>query len=193
MISDDGLLDAAGIFGRIAPLMLEIGFGTGNALLRFAKDHPETNCVGIEVYQPGIGSALQEIEAQALSNVRLVEGDARRAVASMFAEQSLIHVQILFPDPWPKRRHRKRRLIQSEYVSLIVSRLQGGGELRLATDHAPYAEDMLKLCEAEPFLVNQAGTGNFAADSGDRPKTRFERRGEALGNEIFELRFRRMG
>lgn len=193
MIPDDGPLDAAKTFGRHAPLMLEIGFGTGNALLRFAQDHPEADCLGIEVYQPGIGSALREIHAQGLRNVRLVETDARTAVASMFAEQALAHVQILFPDPWPKRRHRKRRLIQSDYVALIASKLQGGGELRLATDHAPYAEDMLKVCDAEPLLINHSGAGHFAQTSEDRPKTRFEQRGEALGNRIFELRFRRTG
>lgn len=192
MISGESRLDEERCFGRKATLMLEIGFGTGAALLSFAQQHPEMNCVGIEVYQPGLGAAMQELHRLEISNVRLIEGDARSGFAQVFAEQTLAHIQILFPDPWPKRRHHKRRLIQSEFVSLIVSRLLVDGSLRLATDDAHYASAMLWVCDTEPMLRNPAGRGKFASTAEDRPKTRFERRGERLGNKIFELEYRRV-
>ena len=171
--------------------MLEIGFGTGSALLAFAETHPHINCLGVEVYQPGIGNALQGIHAKSVKNLRLMECDARGAVKTVFKTRSLSRIHIYFPDPWPKKRHHKRRLVNREFVSLLASRLCDAGQLRLATDDAHYAHAMLEICDAEPSLVNQAGDGNFAADSGLRPSTRFERRALSLDNEVFDLAYLR--
>ena len=193
MIPGEVRLNREQCFGRNVPLMFEIGFGTGNALLSYAEAHPNLDCVGIEVYQPGIGTALQSLHVRGLDNVRLIEGDARIGLAEVFEDTSLAHAQILFPDPWPKRRHHRRRLIQQDFVSLIVSKLFLAGTLRLATDDAHYAREMLRICDAEPLLRNLAGEGMFVASAEERPKTRFEQRGEALGNEIFELLFERVG
>ena len=187
MLPSDAPVNWAAQFGRQAPLMLEIGFGTGSALLAFAESHPQVDCIGMEVYQPGIGSALQEIHAKALKNLRLMECDARSAVEIVFEPRSLARIHIYFPDPWPKERHHKRRLVNRDMVALLASRLEAEGQLKLATDDAHYAQAMLEVCDAEPSLVNQAGAGNFAPDSGQRPSTRFERRGKTLGNEIFDL------
>ncbi len=187
----DAPLDQMAHFGREAPLMLEIGFGTGAALVEFAATHPQMNCVGMEVYQPGIGNALQEIHARSLANLRLMECDARAAMEIVFKGWCLERIHIYFPDPWPKKRHHKRRLVNRQFVSLMALKLCDGGELRLATDDVHYARAMLETCDAEPALTNRSGAGNFAADSGLRPRTRFERRGETLGNEIFDLAFLR--
>ena len=134
-----------------------------------------------------------KLQVRGLGNVRLIEGDARIGLAEVFEEGSLAHVQILFPDPWPKSRHHRRRLIQQDFVSLIVSKLALAGTLRLATDDARYAREMLRIGDAEPLLRNLAGEGMFVASAEERPKTRFEQRGEALGNEIFEMLFERVG
>lgn len=189
MLPADVPLDCAAEFGRQAPLMLEIGFGTGAALLAFAEAHPHMNCLGMEVYQPGIGNALQELHAKSVKNLRLMDCDARSAVKSVFKRGSLSRIHIYFPDPWPKKRHHKRRLVNRDFVALLASRMEVGGELRLATDDAHYAHSMLAVCDAEPCFANQAGRGNFAPDSGLRPSTRFERRAETLGNEIFDLAY----
>ncbi len=191
MLPPNARVDWAAQFGRQAPLMLEIGFGTGSALLAFAEAHPHMNCIGMEVYQPGIGSALKEVHAKSLKNLRMMECDARSAVEIVFTPQSLARIHIYFPDPWPKKRHHKRRLVNRDMVALLASRLEVGGELKLATDDAHYARAMLEVCDAEPSLDNQAGVGNLAADSGQRPSTRFERRGKILGNEIFDLAYQR--
>lgn len=190
MLSPDAPLDQMAHFGREAPLMLEIGFGTGSALVDFAVKHPQMNCLGMEVYQPGIGNALQEIHAKSLHNLRLMECDARAAVEIVFKARCLERIHIYFPDPWPKKRHHKRRLVNRQFVSMLASKLCAGGVLRLATDDAHYARRMLETCDAESSLSNLAGAGNFAADSDLRPSTRFEQRGEMIGNEIFDLAFR---
>ncbi len=193
MLPADMPLDVQAHFGRKAPLMLEIGFGTGVALLAFAESHPEMNCIGVEVYQPGIGNALQMIHARSVSNLRLMECDVRSSLGSVFEPGSLIRIHVFFPDPWPKKRHHKRRLIQADFVSLLASRLCDDGELRLSTDDASYANAMLCICDAEPLLSNRAGAGRFARDSNARPTTRFERRGQALGHEIHDLAYCRVG
>ena len=189
MLPADKTVDWADEFGRQAPLMLEIGFGTGSALLAFAEAHPHVDCIGMEVYQPGIGNALQEIRNRSLKNLRLMECDARGAVNMVFEPRSLSSIHIYFPDPWPKKRHHKRRLVNRDFVELLASRLNIGGQLKLATDNAHYAEAMLSHCDAEPCLKNQAGAGNFAKDSDGRPSTRFECRGQTLGNETFNLAY----
>ena len=178
-------------FGRGAPLLLEIGFGMGHALLAAARRHPDWNCVGVEVYRPGIGALLNGLVEGQIENVRIVQGDARNVLANMVAENTLHRMIVYFPDPWPKSKHHKRRLINAEFASLAASRLTHGGELRVATDWQHYAEAMLAVLDAEPGLVNVAGRGQFAARDDERPTTRFEARGVRLGHAVWDLAYRR--
>ena len=185
-----GPLDWTARFGRSAPLGLEIGFGTGQALLDWAEAAPEFNLVGVEVYQPGIGSLLQGRAERGLEYIQVVEGDATTALGELFPVGGLAEVRIFFPDPWPKRRHLKRRLIQPSFVSELATRLVPGGRLRLATDWQPYASWMLRVLEAEQGLENEADEG-FAERFEGRAITRFEARGQHLGHEVWDLSFRR--
>ncbi len=187
----DQPLDTSDWFGRQAPLALEIGFGMGQALLAQAEARPDWNWLGIEIYLPGIGSALSGLTQRGLSNVRILDGDARQALTAMLAPQSLSQVSIFFPDPWPKARHHKRRLIQPDFAALLATRLQPGGRLLLATDWAPYAEHMLAVLQDEPALRNTAPAGSFAPRPAQRPETNFERRGLRLGHEVFDLIYER--
>jgi tRNA (guanine-N7-)-methyltransferase len=182
-------LDIATTYGRRAPLIVEIGFGMGQATAAIAAARPETNFLGIEVHEPGVGALLQRIEDHQLSNLRIVQHDAVEVLASMIAPGSLAGVQVFFPDPWPKKRHWKRRLIQPPFVALLASRLAVGGVLHCATDWQPYAEQMLEVLSAEPLLANTAPT--YAPRPGYRPETKFERRGLALGHGVWDLVFRR--
>ena len=178
-------------FDRAAPLFVEVGFGMGHSLLATARAHPEWNCVGIEVYRPGIGAVLNAIEAELLTNVRIIEGDARAVFANMMTEGTLQRVGIYFPDPWPKSKHHKRRLINAEFVALVASRLRSGAELYLATDWQDYAEEMRAILDAEHALENLAGVGAFAPRDAERPTTRFEARGERLGHAVWDFAYRR--
>ncbi len=178
-------------FARDAPLCLEIGFGMGHALFATAQRHPEWNCVGVEVYRPGIGALVNAVAAAGLDNVRLIEGDARDVLANMVGEAQLLRVWIYFPDPWPKSKHHKRRLINAEFAALLASRLAPDGELRLATDWQHYAEMMRVVLDNESGLVNVAGTGRFALSHDERPTTRFEARGVRLGHQVWDLVYRR--
>lgn len=184
-------VDWSETFGRAAPLGVEIGFGMGHALLAWAQQQRDWNLVGIEVYQPGIGALLLGAEQAELENLRVLEGDAERALAEAFAPQSLAEVRIFFPDPWPKLRHHKRRIIQPAFVNLLASRLREGGRLLLATDWQPYAEWMLSVLEAESQLINLAGRGCYAERADQRPVTRFEARGQRLGHAVWELAYQR--
>jgi len=185
----DQPLDIDATYGRRAPLIVEIGFGMGLATAAIAAARPETNFLGIEVHEPGVGALLQRIEERQLSNVRIVQHDAVEVLTSMIAPGSLAGVQVFFPDPWPKKRHWKRRLIQPPFVALLASRLAIGGVLHCATDWQPYAEQMLAVLSAEPLLANTAPT--YAPRPGYRPETKFERRGLALGHGVWDLMFRR--
>jgi tRNA (guanine-N7-)-methyltransferase len=182
-------LDAARAFGRDAPLLLEIGFGMGQATAAIAAARPDDDFLAIEVHAPGVGALLQLIEARQLSNVRIVQHDAVEVLRSMIAPSSLAGVHVFFPDPWPKKRHWKRRLIQPALVSLLCSRLKPGGTLHCATDWQPYAERMLEVLSAEPGLANSAA--GYAPRPQYRPETKFERRGLALGHGVWDLVFRR--
>jgi len=185
----DQPLDIDATYGRRAPLIVEIGFGMGLATAAIAAARPETNFLGIEVHGPGVGALLQRIEERQLSNVRIVQHDAVEVLTSMIAPGSLAGVQVFFPDPWPKKRHWKRRLIQPPFVALLASRLAFGGVLHCATDWQPYAQQMLEVLSAEPLLANTAPT--YAPRPGYRPETKFERRGLALGHGVWDLVFRR--
>lgn len=186
------IIDSASCFSRDAPLSLEIGFGMGQALLERARQRPEWNHIGIDVHQPGLASAARGATELNLTNLRLLEGDAVALLQERFAPGSLQEVQIQFPDPWPKKRHHKRRLIQPAFVELLASRLAYGAELLLVTDWENYAEHMLEVLEAQPQLRNRHGRGRFALSRSERTMTRFEQRGERLGHRIFEMAYERI-
>jgi tRNA (guanine-N7-)-methyltransferase len=186
----DAPLDFAVVFGRAAPVVVEIGFGMGAATAAIAATTPAVDYLGIEVHPPGVGALLQRIDEAQLANVRIVQEDAVEVLRRMIAPRSLAGIHVFFPDPWPKKRHHKRRLIQPEFVGLLASRLANGATLHCATDWEPYAEQMLAVLSAEPSLVNAAGAG-FAARPLARPLTKFEQRGLALGHGVRDLVFTR--
>ena len=183
-------MDPGAVFDRPGPLMLEVGFGMGDALVAMAAAHPERNYLGVDVYPPGIGSALLKTDAEALANVRLIRADAMDVLRSL-ENASLDGVLVFFPDPWPKKRHHKRRLVQTPFVDLVCDKLVNGGKFELATDWEPYAVDMLALIDGHGCFLNQAGMGRFAPRPAERPVTKFQRRGERLGHAIFDLVFKR--
>jgi tRNA (guanine-N7-)-methyltransferase len=182
-------VDCAALFGRRAPLVVEIGFGMGDATARIAQTRPDTDFVGIEVHTPGIGALLKRIGELDLANVRIVQHDAVDVLQHMVAPASLEGVHVFFPDPWHKKRHHKRRLIQPEFVSLLASRLAPDGIVHCATDWQPYAEQMLAVLSAEPLLANTAAS--YAPRPDYRPPTKFEQRGLRLGHGVWDLVFAR--
>jgi tRNA (guanine-N7-)-methyltransferase len=182
--------DLDALFGRCAPRTMEIGFGNGDHLAALARAHPECDYLGVEVHRPGVGHLLLAIERHELTNLRIVCHDAVEVLERQIPLRSLNEVIILFPDPWPKKRHHKRRLIQAPFVALLVERLKAGGLLRLATDWQAYAEQMLDVLDADPRLENLAAPERFMARAGQRVQTRFELRGERLGHAVWDLAFR---
>lgn len=179
------------IFSRAAPTIVEIGFGNGVSLFEIAKMDPASNFIGIETHKPGVGQLLQHIARDELTNLRVYYGDAVEALQECVPNQSIDTFQIFFPDPWPKRRHHKRRLIQPEFVALLCSKLKPNGTLHLATDWQDYAEHMMKVLTAASGFSNEYGVGEYAARSTQRPiLTKFEKRGEEEGRAIWELKFR---
>lgn len=185
-------LDLASSFGRTAPRVVEIGFGNGENLVALAAAHPETDFLGVEVHRSGVGRLLLAAEERGLGNVRVICHDAVEVLEQQIPLQSLDEVLILFPDPWPKKRHHKRRLVQPAFVDLLADRLKPGGLLRLATDWQPYAEHMLEVLAACRRLRNESPDGNFTARPAERAPTRFEKRGERLGHGVWDLTFRRL-
>jgi tRNA (guanine-N7-)-methyltransferase len=185
-------LDCRVLFGRDAPRTVEIGFGNGENLLRLAREHPERDYLGIEVHRPGVGRLLLALEEHRLTNVRIICHDAVDVLARLIAPQAVQEMLILFPDPWPKKRHHKRRLIQRSFAQLAASRLSAGGVLRLATDWEPYALEMLEVLGATPELKNLAADSRFVPRPPERVPTRFEKRGVGLGHEVWDLSFRRL-
>jgi tRNA (guanine-N7-)-methyltransferase len=189
-------LDYAAAFNLSAPqpTVLEIGFGMGSATAQIAQARPDTLFIGCEVHDPGVGALLKHIEALQLSNLRIIAHDAVQVLHHMIAPASLAGIHIFFPDPWHKKRHHKRRLIQPELVALLASRLQPGGVLHLATDWQPYAEQMLSVLNGEPALVNTVShdeNGGFAPRPSYRPLTKFEHRGLKLGHGVWDLIYQR--
>ncbi|MEY2687184.1 MAG: hypothetical protein RL375_1382 [Pseudomonadota bacterium] len=185
-----GPLDLPAAFGRQAPTVLEIGFGMGDATAKIAALLPGSNFLGCEVHPPGVGALLQRIEEAALGNVRIVQHDAVEVLEHMLEPGSLAGIHIFFPDPWHKKKHNKRRLIQPPFVARLASRLAPGGYLHCATDWQPYAEQMLAVLGAEPTLVNSSADG-YAPRPDYRPLTKFEARGIRLGHGVWDLVFRR--
>ncbi len=184
-------LDFDAVFGRRAPRVLEIGFGNGENLATLASKHPERDYLGVEVHTPGVGRLLLSVESLGLTNVRVICRDAVDVLEYQIPPDSLDEVLILFPDPWPKKRHHKRRLIQGPFVELLASRLAPAGVLRLATDWEPYAEQMLEVLRACPQLENLSEDGTFVPRPAERIPTRFEKRGERLGHRVWDLAFRK--
>lgn len=182
-------LDAA--FGRHAPRTLEIGFGNGDNLAALAAAHPERDYLGVEVHRPGVGRLLQHARDAQLGNLRVIAHDAVEVLTHSIAPGALDEILILFPDPWHKARHHKRRLVQAPFVALLASRLAPGGRLSLATDWTPYAEWMLEALATEPTLENLAPDGRYVPRPAWRTGTRFERRGERLGHDVHDLAYRR--
>jgi tRNA (guanine-N7-)-methyltransferase len=183
--------DLTALFGRVAPRVVEIGFGAGEALAARAAAHPAEDHLGIEVHRPGAGHLLLEMEKAGLRNVRISTHDAVEVLRDQLAEGALDRVLLFFPDPWPKKRHHKRRIVQPEFALLVASRLRPGGRFQLATDWAPYAEHMREVLDACPLLRNVHP--GFAPRPAERPLTRFERRGERLGHQVFDLEYERPG
>jgi tRNA (guanine-N7-)-methyltransferase len=184
-------LDLDALFGRRAPVVLEIGSGMGEATIAMAAADPGRDYLAVDVHTPGVASLLAEVEQRGLTNVRVGLGDAITLLRHMLAPESLSAVHAFFPDPWPKARHHKRRLFQPDHVALLRSRLAPGGRLRCATDWAEYAEVMLETLSADSALVNEHE--GYAPRLAERPVTKFEQRGIEAGREIFDLAFRRPG
>ena len=182
-------LDARAIFGRAAQLIVEIGSGMGETSVAIAKAHPENDYIAIEVHLPGVGSLLKSIDEESLSNLRVIRHDAVDVLEKMIPDGSLAGLHVFFPDPWPKKRHNKRRLIQPTLVALAAGKLGPGGYFHTATDWEPYAEHMLEVLGAEPLLENTAE--GYAARPPYRPQTKFETRGLKLGHGVRDLVFRR--
>lgn len=185
-----GPIDFAEWFGRAAPVLLEIGSGMGETTAQLAAAEPEVNYVAVEVYEAGLGQLMLRAEKLALENLRLLHGDAVILLREHIAAESLSGVRIFFPDPWPKKRHHKRRLVQPEFVKLVASRLAPGGILHMATDWAHYAEQMLAVCSAEPLLRNRFP--DWAPRPGWRPVTKFEQRADEDNRESHDLIFERL-
>jgi tRNA (guanine-N7-)-methyltransferase len=183
------IIDLDRAFGRRAPRVLEIGFGMGETTAQIAAAHPEIDYLGIEVHTPGVGGLLKQLDERALANVRLIQHDAVEVLTYMLAPSSLEGVHIFFPDPWPKKRHHKRRLVQPPFVALLAERMKPGASLHIATDWGDYAEQIRAVLSAEPLLANTALA--YGERPGHRPLTRFESRGLKLGHRVWDIVFRR--
>lgn len=182
-------IDLGAVFGRSAKTVLEIGCGMGETTAAIAAAHPETDFLGIEVHTPGVGSLLKLIDEGGLTNLRVIQHDAVEVLREMIAPASLDGAHIFFPDPWPKKRHHKRRLVQTDFVALLASRLKAGGYVHLATDWEEYAGQMLAVLSAEPELENTAE--GYAPRPAYRPQTKFETRGLKLGHGVRDVVFKK--
>jgi tRNA (guanine-N7-)-methyltransferase len=182
-------LSFAAAFGREAPVVAEVGFGMGETTATIARENPDTDYLAIEVHGPGVGSLLRRLESDSISNVRVVQHDAVEVLRDMVPERSLAAIHVFFPDPWPKKRHHKRRLLQPAFVALAATRLAPGGLIHVATDWEDYAVQALAVLEATELLENTAK--GFAPRPAWRPLTKFERRGTALGHGVWDIIFRR--
>jgi tRNA (guanine-N7-)-methyltransferase len=180
------------LFPRPAPLTLEIGFGNGESLAQMALAAPEKNFLGIEVHRPGIGSLLLRIEKLGLANIRICCADAMEVIEQHIEDAGLSGLQLFFPDPWHKKRHNKRRLVNEQFVALVAKKLMPGGIIHMATDWENYAEQMLAVLQANSLLENQANDGGYSERPDYRPLTKFERRGQLRGHGVWDLLFKRL-
>jgi len=182
-------LDLDQVFGRAAPKVLEIGFGMGETTAAIAQSNPDVDYLGVEVHTPGVGALLRRLATLGLTNVRVIQHDAIEVVEHMIGERALDGVHIFFPDPWPKKRHHKRRLVQPGFVEVLARRMKSGAILHVATDWEDYAQHVLAVLAAEPLLENTAP--GFAPRPLTRPLTKFEGRGLKLGHRVWDIVFRR--
>jgi tRNA (guanine-N7-)-methyltransferase len=188
---ENGMIDPRQIFGRDAVLNLEIGFGMGKSLADMAEAAPEQDFIGVEVHLPGVGALLKEVEDRGLTNVRVYNIDANDVIDLCLPDACLDRVMVFFPDPWHKKRHHKRRLVQPEFVQRIRHKLRVGGVLHLATDWENYSEHMMEVMGESEGFANAQGAGEFSPRPDDRPVTKFEKRGERLGHGVWDLLFHR--
>ncbi len=188
-VDPDGPLELDALFGRAAPRVLEIGFGMGGALLAMATEYPGADFLGIEVYEAGVGRLLAGAAAAGIDNLRVVRDDAVDVLRDRIPPASLDAVLLYFPDPWPKKRHHKRRLVKADFAAMVAERLAPAGRFELATDWEPYAMQMLETLDATPGLRNARGPGAFAPRPGYRPRTKFETRGERMGHQVWDLAY----
>lgn len=186
-----GRLDYSQIFGNDNPVVFEIGFGMGGSLVEMAKQAPELNFIGVEVHRPGVGALLANAAAEGLSNIRVFCCDANEVIDQCLPDNSLHRIQLYFPDPWHKKRHHKRRLVQPAFAQRMREKLSIGGVFHMATDWENYAEHMLEVMDAADGYRNQASAGNYADKPEYRPLTKFENRGKRLGHGVWDLLFER--
>ncbi len=186
-------LDFAQLFGRSGPVVIEIGFGNGESLAQQAADEQAVDFFGIEVHPPGVGHLLITIRQLDLKNIRISRHDAVEVLRDQVPDDSLAGVNLFFPDPWPKKRHHKRRIVQPGFVAMVVKKLQPGAFFHLATDWEPYAEHMLAMLDRCPDLINESGPGCFSERLDSRTLTKFEARGQRLGHDVWDLRYRKPG
>lgn len=179
------------IFNSDAPTILEIGFGMGKTFIETAEKNPDKNYIGIEVHRPGIANTLRDVHEKNLKNIRLFEGDALEILKQQIPNESLTAVYLFFPDPWPKRRHHKRRLVQADTMNLVQSKLKPGGIFHAATDWQHYAEHMMTVLSATPGFENTSGVEKFTPRPEHRPLTKFEKRGQDLGHGVWDLVFQK--
>lgn len=189
---DGGRLDPQQLFGNDRPLFLEIGFGNGDALAGMAASHPEHNYLGIEVHRPGVGHLLLALEQAGLDNVRILNHDAAEILHQGLPADSLQGLFLFFPDPWPKKKHHKRRLVQPAFAARLGQLIRSGGMVHMATDWQDYAQQMLETLEGDPAFENTAPDGGYVPRPQERRETRFEQRGQRLGHGTWDLVFRRL-
>ena len=181
--------DWEAIFGNTNPLNLEVGFGVGNFLIEMAIREPDENFIGMDFYHKGIRKVITRIGRYQVSNIRIVYGDAKEKLPILFNEAELSRVYINFPDPWPKKKHHKRRLIKPAFIKNLAAKLKPGGEIHIATDYEPYAIEILEFFEAEPLLTNKSGYRTFLAQKEGTPQTKYEKKFINSGEKIFYLEF----
>jgi tRNA (guanine-N7-)-methyltransferase len=177
------------VFGREAPVVLEIGFGMGGSLIEMASHEPEKNYIGIEVHSPGVGSLLSHANAAGLTNIRVYAEDAIDVLAQCIPDNSLDVLQLFFPDPWHKKRHHKRRIVQPDFAQNLRKKLKTGGYFHMATDWENYAEHMMEIMSAAEGYTNKMGEGQYSPQPEWRPVTKFQKRGERLGHGMWDLMF----
>jgi len=188
---EDGMIDSKALFGNENPVTLEIGFGMGKSLVEMAKNAPDINFIGIEVHRPGVGACIALAQEEGVKNLKVYEHDAIEILADCIPEKSLTTVQLFFPDPWHKKKHHKRRIVQPEFVETIRQKLKVGGVFHMATDWENYAECMLEDMQSAPGYNNLSQTNDYVPRPDSRPLTKFEQRGHRLGHGVWDLQFAR--
>ncbi len=188
----DGVIDSTALFGNDNPLVLEIGFGMGKSLVEMAKNAPELNFIGIEVHKPGVGACIALAVEEGVTNLKVYEHDAIEILADCLANKSLTTVQLFFPDPWHKKKHHKRRIVQPSFVESIRQKLKIGGVFHMATDWHNYAECMLEDMQNSQGFENLSSTNDYVPRPDSRPLTKFENRGQKLGHGVWDLQFKRV-